>query len=404
MFCVFKCDIKSQPRKAWAFVDTQLRRKRALTSVAEQRVNEGPRLPWLRFYIAFYASKYRFSFAALLRSKPKFLHAPCLLSPSSPSSPVKLSAVSASSLSVSVRVPATSANLGPGFDALGLALDLFNSLSLCACDADSLEASGEGADELGGAATTIAHDAAHRVLRALGCDVAGVHLRMENQIPLARGLGSSSAAIVGGMVAANEWARRAHGKALSARELLEMATFIEGHPDNVAPALMGGLVSAACEPTGDGLTVAAVRVPVKAWPQFAVWVPDARLSTNRARGVLAPEVSRADAIYNLSRAALLVAALAAGDFEALGEALKDRLHQAQRAPLVPGFDAIIGAATVAGAVGATLSGAGPTILAWSAPDADAEAVRDAMQTAALGNGVAGRAILLGVTPRGAMVA
>ena len=309
--------------------------------------------------------------------------------------------MSVSSLSVSIRVPATSANLGPGFDALGLALDLWNTLSLCASDADSLSVQGEGAHELAGASTTIAHDAAHRVLRALGCDVAGIYLRMHNAIPLARGLGSSSAAIVGGMLAANAWARAAHSAALSPHQLLELATTIEGHPDNVAPALMGGLVAAACEQSGEQLRVAAVRVPVKSWPQFAVWIPDAQLSTNHARGVLPDNVSRADAIYNLSRAALLVAALSAGDFTALGEALKDRLHQAQRAPLVPGFAEIALAATNAGALGATLSGAGPTILAWIAPAADAGAVRAAMEAAAKGSHVAGRALLLKASEAGA---
>ncbi len=300
-----------------------------------------------------------------------------------------------------MRVPATSANLGPGFDALGLALDLFNTLSLSIADADSLRATGEGAAELANYSTTIAHDAAHRVLRALDCDVAGVHLQMHNAIPLARGLGSSSAAIVGGMLAANAWAQLAHSKSLSPRELLEMATQIEGHPDNVAPALMGGLVAAACEQRGDALAVAAVRVPVKAWPQFAVWIPDAELSTNKARGVLPDSVSRADAIYNLSRSALLIAALTAGDFDALREALKDKLHQSHRAPLVPGFNAIVGAATQSGAIGATLSGAGPTILAWIAPDADAGAVRRAMEAAARDNQVAGRALLLKASEMGA---
>ena len=300
-----------------------------------------------------------------------------------------------------MRVPATSANLGSGFDALGLALDLHNTLALTTSDADSLSVAGEGARALNGQTSTIAHDGAHRVLRALGCDTPGLHLQMHNAIPLARGLGSSSAAIVGGMLAANAWARAAHGKELLPRELLEMATTIEGHPDNVAPALLGGLVAAACHQADDKLEVAAVRVPVKAWPQFAVWVPDAELSTHKARGVLPAEVSRADAIYNLSRSALLVAALCAGDFEALREALKDRLHQAQRAPLVPGFDAITLAAQTAGAVGATLSGAGPTILAWVAPDCDAEAVRASMQTAAMGNRIAGRAQVLSATEQGA---
>ncbi len=306
-----------------------------------------------------------------------------------------------------MRVPATSANLGPGFDALGLALDLWNALSLVACDKDSLAVAGEGAEELANASTTIAHEAAHRVLRVLNCDVAGVALQMHNAIPLARGLGSSSAAIVGGLLAANAWAQQAHNESLSPQQLLELATTIEGHPDNVAPALMGGLVAAACEPkdkpSGDALNVAGVRVPVKTWPQFAVWIPDAELSTNKARGVLPDSVSRADAIYNLSRAALLVAALAAGDFEALRQALKDKLHQAQRAPLVPGFAEITDAATDAGALGATLSGAGPTILAWIAPGADAERVRAQMEAAADTSHVLGRALILRASERGATV-
>ena len=302
-----------------------------------------------------------------------------------------------------MRVPATSANLGPGFDALGLALDLFNHLTLSTGPADALSATGEGAAELAHCSTTIAHDAAHRVLRALDCDVAGVQLQMHNAIPLARGLGSSSAAIVGGLLAANAWAQGAHGKSLSPRQLLQLATQIEGHPDNVAPALMGGLVAAACEQTGENLSVAAVRVPIETWPQFAVWIPDAQLSTSQARGVLPEFVSRADAIYNLSRSALLVAALATGDFEALREALKDKLHQNQRAPLVPGFEAIVGAAKNAGALGATLSGAGPTILAWIAPDENAEFARASMEASAHRAGIEGRALCLGASENGAMV-
>ena len=315
---------------------------------------------------------------------------------------LKCNAVSVS-FSISARVPATSANLGPGFDALGLALDLFNDLNLSIAGADALSATGEGADELANCSTTIAHDAAHRVLRALNCDVPGVQLQMHNRIPLARGLGSSSAAIVGGLLAANAWAHKAREKSLSPRQLLQLATQIEGHPDNVAPALMGGLIAAACEPNGEQLSVAAVRVPVKSWPQFALWIPDAQLSTHQARGVLPDNVSRADAIYNLSRSALLVAALATGDFEALGEALKDKLHQNQRAPLVPGFDAIVSAARNAGALGATLSGAGPTILAWIAPAQNAESARASMQEAASDAGIEGRAVLLRASEIGAAV-
>ena len=301
-------------------------------------------------------------------------------------------------------MPATSANLGPGFDALGLALDLWNTLSLSSNHKDSLSVAGEGAGELAGVTTTIAHDAAHRVLRALDCDVAGVHLQMHNAIPLARGLGSSSAAIVGGLLAANAWARAAHDKFLSPRQLLELATSIEGHPDNVAPALMGGLVAAACEPVGEKLNVSAVRVPIEAWPQFAVWIPDAELSTNKARGVLPENVSRADAIYNLSRAALLVAALSAGDFEALREALKDKIHQAQRAPLVPGFDAKSSAPPRARARWARRYRAlAQRFWRGSRPTPTPKRVRAQMEVAAASSHVAGRALLLRASEAGATV-
>ncbi len=299
---------------------------------------------------------------------------------------------------VSVRVPATSANCGPGFDSLGLALALHNDLALQVGDFDTLEVEGEGALELQNNAQTIVHQAAHRVFAALSIPVAGVELRLRNRIPLSRGLGSSSAAIVGGLVAANAWAHKHRNRALSQPELLDLATEIEGHPDNVAPALLGGFVVSARNEAG---AVTSIQLPVRHFPRFAVWIPETELATKTARGVLPAAYSRADAVFNLSRAALLVAALASGDFEALREALRDKIHQDFRAPLVPGFREISRAAEDGGAFGVTLSGAGPSILAWLPTKNDAVA---AMENAARATGIAGRVVELEVDEEGCTAA
>lgn len=299
---------------------------------------------------------------------------------------------------VRVRVPATSANLGPGFDALGLALDLWNELTLRVSEHDSLTVKGEGTEELAGVSTTIAHDAAKRVFSALNVACSGVELQMQNGIPLSRGLGSSSAAIVGGLVGANEWARQVHGVALSSQQLLDLANEIEGHPDNVAPALLGGLIVAASNETGQ---VTAVSVPVQQWPRFVVWIPQVELATSHARSVLPDSISRGDAIFNLSRSALLVAALTTGEFTALPEALQDRIHQNQRAPLVPGFWELTGAASQAGSLATTLSGAGPTILFWCSDESTAQAVASAVTEQAKTLEMAGKAVVIDAVTRGA---
>lgn len=303
------------------------------------------------------------------------------------------------SSAISVRVPATSANCGPGFDSIGLALALHNQLTLQIAGNDGLRVLGEGEIELLARPQTIAHRAAHRVFAALEIEIAGVHLTLDNRIPLSRGLGSSSAAIVGGLVAANLWAKLYRDRALSTQNLLDLATEIEGHPDNVAPALLGGFVVSATRENGQ---VSAVRVPIDSFPRFATWIPDGELATQSARGVLPESYSRADAVFNLSRAALLVSALVAGDFEALREALRDKIHQDFRAPLVPAFGDISRAALENGAFGVTLSGSGPSILAWlpreNGPVAEAIA---AMENAARDAGVAGRVLELEVEEKGA---
>ena len=291
--------------------------------------------------------------------------------------------------SVVVEVPATSANCGPGFDCLGVALSLCNHLELHPAEIDSLGVMGEGEDALRGHSTSLAHRAAHAAWQELDLQPTGFAIAMQNAVPFARGLGSSSAAIVGGLVAANEWARAYEGRALSDEQLLDLATRIEGHPDNVAPALKGGFCVCATREDGHAF---ALTPQVQRYPRFVVWIPEAQLSTEKARAALPPNYSRADCVFNLSRAALLVAALATGDFEALAESVRDRVHQDYRAPLVPGWDALSDAAQGLGALGITLSGAGPTILFWLSPNKDAPTFVAGIEARAKQQGLAGRAL------------
>lgn len=294
-------------------------------------------------------------------------------------------------MSVKVRVPASSANLGPGFDALGLALNIYNYVTLeenAVADAPmSVSVLGEGAGSLSGTEDNIAVIAVRHLLDWAGCGDVSFRMTLENAIPLSRGLGSSAAARVGALVAANEWVRRQGQRAATTDELVVFATQLEGHPDNVAAALLGGLVASAkieSETPNQPAQAIALPIPVERFPRFLVFIPDSELATSAARAVLPDAVFRADATFNVTRTALLVGALVTGCWEALAEALRDRLHQEHRAQLMPGFLPMLRAAREAGAYGATLSGAGPTVLAWAPPGDDTTfaEVRQAMETAA----------------------
>jgi homoserine kinase len=220
--------------------------------------------------------------------------------------------------SLSIRVPATSANLGPGFDTLGLALSFYNTVTIreATADGNRVLVSGEGADVLSTDSSNIAYASAQLLFRTVEAPTCNFQLEMHNQIPLSRGLGSSSAAYLGGLMAANEWARRHGWQTASPQQILTLATQLEGHPDNAAACLYGGLV-VSVENEGRAF---AVKMPVAQWPHFAVWIPDEPLPTKQARAVVPTEVSRADAVFNISRTGLLLAALSVGDFEALSEA------------------------------------------------------------------------------------
>jgi len=193
---------------------------------------------------------------------------------------------------------------------------------------------------------------------------------------------------------------------LNQQQLLELATELEGHPDNVAPALSGGMTASVC----DAEKVLSSPVNAEVWPQFMVFIPDTELETKAAREVLPESVSRHDAIYNVSRLGLLVASLGSGNWrddpQILKTALQDKLHQPYRAPLMPAFDAVQNAALEGGALGVTLSGAGPSILIWLEADAKStftESVKSVILQAAAAKGVFGKVVELEVDLQGCVV-
>jgi homoserine kinase len=250
---------------------------------------------------------------------------------------------------------------------------------------------GEGAGALPTGAANVVARAVRQAFEAAGRPFRGVRLHCVNQIPPSRGLGSSAAAWVAGLVAGNALA----GDALPREALLDLAARAEGHPDNVAAAFLGGL-TVSCA-SGDRIT--AISVPVPAAVRWVVLIPEAQGSTRDARAVLSPDVSRADAVFNLQRVSLLLAALGAGRLDLLPAALDDRLHQPARWRLFPWLPAAVAAARTAGALGCVLSGAGPSLLA--AVEGGGESVARAMETALRAEGGAGRAVALAVDAKGA---
>ncbi|MEV4131438.1 homoserine kinase [Dactylosporangium sp. NPDC049742] len=263
---------------------------------------------------------------------------------------------------VTVRVPATSANLGPGFDALGLALSLHDEVEARVTGHGvTVEVIGEGAGELPGDETHLVVRAMRRVFDELGERPAGLALRCVNRIPQARGMGSSSAAIVAGVVLARALVSDG-AERLDEQGLLRIAAELEGHPDNVAPCLLGGVTIAWTEDAG----AAAVRVDPAAPVRPFVFVPESRGLTEVARAALPATVPHADAALNAGRAALLVHAITV-DPSHLFAATEDRLHQGYRAPSMPGSADLVASLRAEG-VAAVISGAGPSVLALTGDD------------------------------------
>jgi homoserine kinase len=304
--------------------------------------------------------------------------------------------------SVVVEVPASSANLGAGYDCLGVAIAMTNRIELevrvWSRGEIELTVDGEGRNEL-------TEDRENRFVRgleaalrmALGSlpDEVGWRIGMRNQIPLSRGLGSSAAATVGGVLAGNALA----GEPLSTGEMLRLATEIEGHPDNAAAVLLGGFVVSVATPAG----VEAVRFDSPRELRAILFIPELRLSTSEMRGTLPAQVPLADAVANLGAVAVGVAGLATGRFELLGRLTVDRLHEPYRAAVYPQLPGMVAAARAAGALGACLSGAGSTIIAFTDSATGTAALEEALTEAAAGADLPGRVRTVELRNAGAQV-
>lgn len=254
---------------------------------------------------------------------------------------------------IKLQIPATSANLGAGFDALGLALSFYNTAEME--ENDHLDIRSLDDTPIPENERNLIYISAKDLYEVCGRELRGLTLRQTNAIPMARGLGSSSACIIAGLVGANKML----GEPLTKDDLVDLAAQIEGHPDNTAPALLGGIVTAVF----DGRKVHWVKQEVYTRLKFAAIIPDFELKTEKARACLPKEVTHKDAVYNLSRAALFSASLLTGKFENLRTAVDDRLHQPYRMELIPGVREVFDIAYTHGAYAAYISGAGPTVMA-----------------------------------------
>jgi len=259
---------------------------------------------------------------------------------------------------VKIRIPASSANLGPGFDCLGLALKLYLYLEMEEIEEGLIiEGQGEGAEELDQGKDNLIWKSAELVLKKAGGDKSkkGLKIKTFNQIPVTRGLGSSAAAIIGGIMGA----ARICKIELSFQEMLELALSLEGHLDNIVPALMGGL-TLAYKTEQEEIKWARIDTPADLRAVLAI--PDFSLSTEEMRRVLPSKTSLVDAVFNLSRSALLVNALQNSNWEVLAEAMEDKLHQPFRAPFIPGIEEMFSQIKRTGLAGVALSGSGPTVV------------------------------------------
>jgi homoserine kinase len=295
-----------------------------------------------------------------------------------------------------VRVPATTANLGPGFDALGMALDLWNEAEFTrrADGRVAVMVTGEGAGTLPRDTNNLVAASALRIFELAGERPIGLQINCHNNIPLASGLGSSGAAVLSGMLAANALL----DERFDLDALLKIAIQSEGHPDNVAPAMLGGLV--LCMVDGERVRLHRLAPRADRKPIFiTLALPACDFPTQAARAVLPVQVMRQDAVFNISRAVLVAEALRSGDLGLLGSAMEDRLHQPYRLPLIPGAQAAMEAAKGAGAEAVALSGAGPSLAAFSAHRDPA--IGEAMQRAFAGTGIAARVFELSPSDTGA---
>ena len=265
---------------------------------------------------------------------------------------------------VTVSVPATTANLGVGFDCIGAALTMANRFEFMAVDTDRklvIAVDGKEAYKVGTDENNLIYQSFIRLYQKIGRTPPNLEIKINLGVPLSRGLGSSATAIVGGLLGANNLA----GNPLSRDELMKMAIAIEGHPDNVVPALLGNCQLSVAD--GDKWQICPIPWHQEIIPVVAI--PDFELSTEQARSVLPDSYSRVDAIFNISRMGMLQRALATNNVKWLSTALTDKIHQPYRQKLIAGYEQLHDSAVSAGAYGMVISGAGPTLLALTHSDA-----------------------------------
>lgn len=296
---------------------------------------------------------------------------------------------------VRVIVPATTANLGPGFDTMGLALDMYTEVIMeTGGEGIRITSEGEGSEELSNSEDNLIYKCAKKLFDSVEYEPKGLSVRIINGIPLSRGLGSSASAIIAGLMAAREIS----SANISDYELLKMATEVEGHPDNVAPALFGGFVLSRME----GKEIIYRKIEVDDKLLAVVAIPEFELPTEKSRAILPRTVSREDAIFNIGNASLLVYSLLMKDYSLLRKAMNDRLHEPYRIPLVPGLEEVKRKALGAGAFSAALSGAGPTVIAF-ADEHSSESVKAAMEEGFRSAGIDSDVRILSLQNKGAIV-
>lgn len=254
---------------------------------------------------------------------------------------------------IEIRIPATSANMGPGFDCLGIALNMYNIFYLeeTASGLDITDC-----DEAFQNKNNLVYTSMQRCFKKINYTPRGIKIKFETSIPVSRGLGSSATCILGGVLGANEIA----GNILNKNEILEIATEIEGHPDNVAPALLGGMVISIKNEVDDKVYYEKIKLS-KGFKLCAL-IPNFKLSTVSSRAVLPDKVTYKDCVFNISRASLLIAALGNGSFEQIKIACQDRLHQPYRGILIENYEEIMFQSNKLGSLGVFLSGSGPSIM------------------------------------------
>lgn len=286
---------------------------------------------------------------------------------------------------VRLRLPATSANLGPGFDALGLAMDFALHVEARKAESTTIAATGRNTAQCGDVSDSLVIATYHSVLTGQGIDPPQLHLDLHNEIPLGMGCGSSAAALVAGVALASHFG----DLRWTPQQILTEASLREGHPDNVAACVLGGLTVSSMTnlPTGEALVDALALQPPVRWPLLLA-LPAASLSTSKARALLPGSYDQIDAVFNVQRVAMLTAAFALGRGDLLQRAMEDRLHQPYRAAACPLLPLLLPMAEQDGVLGVALSGAGPSVLLVLEPAADMDAARLAVQQHLLAAGVA----------------